>query len=51
LVGDPNLYLVEAPALRPQEVIMDAEHIKQLEMDLNEAAMAPVGEEEDEEFK
>jgi len=31
LVGDPNLYFVEAPAVTPEEVIMDPTHIAQLE--------------------
>jgi len=30
LVGDPNLYFVEAPAVTPDEVIMDPSHIAQL---------------------
>lgn len=51
LVGDPNLYLVEAPALKPAEIIMDPEHIKQLDLDLMEAAGAPLPDDEDEEFK
>jgi len=43
--------LVEAPALRPAEIIMDPEHIMQLNQDLNEAAIAPLLDDEDEEFK
>ena len=27
LLSDPNLYLVEAPALKPAEIIMDPEQV------------------------
>eukprot|EP00826_Nyctotherus_ovalis_P050074 TRINITY_DN60_c0_g1_i11.p2 TRINITY_DN60_c0_g1~~TRINITY_DN60_c0_g1_i11.p2 ORF type:complete len:169 (+),score=60.88 TRINITY_DN60_c0_g1_i11:460-966(+) len=49
LVGDPALYLVEAPALKPQEVVLEASHIQELEKEAMDAANAvlPEGEEED----
>jgi GTP-binding nuclear protein Ran len=37
LVGDPNLYLTEAIALKPQEIIMDDEQIRQLHSEWKEA--------------
>ena len=49
LVGDPALQLVEAPALKPQEVILDPGHIQEIEKEANEAAKMtlPEGEEEE----
>jgi len=51
LVGDPNLFLVEAPALKPADIMMDPEHMKQLEQELVDAQNAPLPDDEDEEFK
>jgi len=51
LVGDTNLYLVEAPALKPAEIMMDPLHIEQLNADLIEAAQSNLPDDEDEEFK
>lgn len=49
LVGDQSLYLVEAPALQPQEVELDPTHIKAIQEEAEEAAKMslPEGEEED----
>jgi len=51
LVGDANLYLVEAPALRPAEILMDPEQVKILEQEYNDAQNAPLPDDEDDEFK
>jgi GTP-binding nuclear protein Ran len=51
LGGDPNLYLVEAPALQPAEFQMDAQQIQQLQQDLQDAEQQPLPDEDDEEFK
>ena len=37
LTGDPNLTLVEAPALKASEVTISEEQIKQMNLDLKEA--------------
>eukprot|EP00004_Rigifila_ramosa_P011213 TRINITY_DN2377_c0_g1_i1.p1 TRINITY_DN2377_c0_g1~~TRINITY_DN2377_c0_g1_i1.p1 ORF type:complete len:230 (-),score=77.34 TRINITY_DN2377_c0_g1_i1:36-695(-) len=50
LVGDPNLMLVEQPALKPPEVVMDANQAAQMEAELQQAASIALpddGEEED----
>jgi len=49
LIGDPGLYLVEAPALQPKEVELDPTHIKAIQEEAEEAAKMslPEGEEED----
>ena len=49
LLGDPGLHLVEAPALKPQEVVLEPSHIQEIEKEAMDAAnMAlPDNEEED----
>lgn len=49
LVGDPALYLVEAPALHPGEIELDATHIQEIEKEAQDAAQMalPEAEEED----
>ena len=47
LIGNPTLTFVEAPALKPAEVKMDAGHIANIEKDLNEAAAVPLPDEDD----
>lgn len=49
LIGDPELYLVEAPALRPEEVTLESTYIEEIEKEAMDAANAPLpdGEEED----
>lgn len=37
LTGDPQLSLIEAPALQPQEIVLDPNHIQQLEKDAMDA--------------
>ncbi len=37
LTGDNNLYLIESPLLYPPHILMDAEHIQQLQRELEEA--------------
>ena len=62
--SNPNLYLVEAPSLLPQEITMDPSQIRnfflsymmffqiaKLEEDLKEAEMDVLANEEDDEFK
>ena len=51
LVGDANLYLVEALALRPQEIQMDKDHLRTLENEWKEVENAPLPDDEDEDFK
>ena len=51
LVGDSNLYLVEALALRPQEIQMDQNQIQELTNEWKEADQAPLPDDEDDEFK
>ena len=51
LVGDLNLYLVEALALKPQELQMDANQIQELNNEWKEAENAPLPDDEDEDFK
>ena len=51
LAGDPNLYLVEALALQPQELVMDANQIEELNNEWKEANNAPLPDGEDEDFK
>jgi len=53
LVGDPNLYLVEAPALQPAEIIMDPSYVKELEQERQIAEQAPLpdNDDDDDEFK
>jgi len=48
LVGDPNLFLVEALALKPVELQMDTAQINELNKEWNEAANQPLPDEEDE---
>ena len=47
LTGDPNLYLVEALALKPEEVVMGAEQITQLAEEWVAAEQAPLPDDED----
>ena len=51
MAGDPNLYLVEALALQPQELVMDANQIEELNNEWKEANNAPLPDGEDEDFK
>ena len=51
LVGDPNLYLVEALALKPVELQMDNSQIEELNKEWIDAANHPLPDEEDEEFR
>ncbi len=46
LVGDPNLELVEAPALEPPEVHMDPELAQKYEQDLQAAAQTALPEDD-----
>ena len=48
LTGDPNLTLVEAPALKPSEINIPQEQINQMIKDLNEAESAPIEDNDDE---
>ena len=49
LVGDPALQLVEAPALKPQEVMLEPAHIQEIEQEALDAQKMPLpaGEEEE----
>ncbi len=49
--GDPNLLLVTAPAMRPAEVILPADHIQEVENDAIAAAQMTLPENEAEEEK
>lgn len=51
LTGDPNLYLVEAMALKPQETEMSQTQIQELANEWVAAEQAPLPDEEDEDFK
>ncbi len=51
LTGDPSLYLTEALALRPEEIIMDPSHIHQLNEEWKEADKCPLPDHEDDDFK
>ena len=48
LTGDPNLTLVEAPALKASEVNISQEQIAQMTKELQEAENAPIDDNEDE---
>ena len=47
LSGDPNLTLVEAPALAPEELTIDPNQIRQMENDLRNAENAPIDDNEE----
>lgn len=49
LIADPVLFLVESPALKPQEVLLEPVHVEEIEKEAAEAAKMslPEGEEED----
>ncbi len=47
LVGNSNLVFVEAPALKPAEVQLDENQIKQYEQDLLKAQETPLPDEDD----
>jgi GTP-binding nuclear protein Ran len=49
LVADPALTLVEAPAIKPAEVVLPQEHYQQLEKEAVEAAGMTLPENEEEE--
>ena len=51
LTGDPNLALVEAVALQPEEFKMTEERMKQLEKEYKEAQKAKFEDNEDEDFE
>ena len=48
LLGDPALHLVEAPALKPQEVVLEQAHIQEIEKEAAEAAKMTLPENEEE---
>jgi len=48
LIGEPNLTLVEAPALKPSEITLSKEKINEIEIDYNEARKCPIDDNEDE---
>ena len=48
LAGDPHLRLVETPAIKPPELLMDQGTINQLEKDLQAAQNAPLPDEDEE---
>nr|ALO19900.1 Ran-type small G protein [Cryptocaryon irritans] len=48
LVGDQNLFLKEAPALKPIEIQMDDQHIKELQNEWVQAEQQPLPDEDDE---
>lgn len=50
LIGDPNLVLVEAPVLAPTEVIIDADQLRQIEQETNDAANMEFPEGDDDDF-
>eukprot|EP00178_Gracilaria_changii_P027639 TRINITY_DN8980_c0_g1_i1.p1 TRINITY_DN8980_c0_g1~~TRINITY_DN8980_c0_g1_i1.p1 ORF type:complete len:244 (+),score=50.21 TRINITY_DN8980_c0_g1_i1:70-801(+) len=47
LVGDPNLYFVESPALQPAEIQIDENQMKQYEQALQQAAETPLPDEDE----
>ena len=47
LVGDPNLYFVESPALAPPEVAIDEAMMKQYTQQLEEASQIALPDEDD----
>jgi len=47
LVGDPNLEFAEMPALAPPEVPMDPNWVAQCEAEIQQAAAAPLPDEDD----
>jgi GTP-binding nuclear protein Ran len=47
LVGDANLIFKEAPAMKPPEIQIDPELIKQYEADLAQAQETPLPDEDD----
>ena len=47
LTKNPDLYLVEAPSLKPQEIQMDQGFIQQMEREAQEAANAPINDEDE----
>jgi len=47
LVGDPNLSFVESPALKPPEVLIDQSTVQQYEAELENAATAPLPDEDE----
>lgn len=50
LIGDPNLVLVEAPVLAPTEVVIDADQLRQIEQETNDAANMEFPEGDDDDF-
>ena len=50
LVGKPELRLVEAPALAPQEVQIDPQMLAQQEQELRDAANVPLPDEDDDDI-
>ena len=49
-LSDPTLDFVEAPALQPEEVALDQEHIAEMQNELKLAAEMPLPEGEEEDF-
>ena len=49
LTGDPNLTLVEAPALQPSEITISQEQIDQLNAEAAEVNNAPLNDDDDDE--
>jgi hypothetical protein len=50
LFRDPNLTLAEAPVLAPVDLIIDQEHIQQMNQELDAAAQMELPEGDDEHF-
>lgn len=50
-MGDPNLFLVEAMALKPIELQMDVAQIQELNKEWEDAMNKPLPDDEDEEFR
>lgn len=48
LTGDSNLVLVEAPALVPQEVVIDPNQITAMQNELQQAQNAPIDDQDEE---
>ena len=46
-MGDPNLTLVEAPALKAEEVFISKEQIDKMTQELKEAENAPIDDNDD----
>jgi len=47
LSGEPNLIFVESPALAPADVVIDDNHLKEIEEEIQQAAQMPLPDEAD----